>query len=106
MRDEQQIEESPDPLALALGRQVARYRKERDWRIVDLAERSGMSDKYVWRVEAGDLLPGLRNVLRLAQALEVPLALLLEGVDDQPVEPRNRSYVAVRRPGRPPKPRS
>ncbi|NJR80050.1 helix-turn-helix domain-containing protein [Sphingomonas corticis] len=105
MRDEEQTDDSRDPLALALGRQVARYRETRDWRIVDLAERSGMSDKYVWRVEAGEVLPGLRNLVRLAQALGVPLAVLVDGVDATPIEPRNRSYVAERKPGRPPKPR-
>jgi transcriptional regulator with XRE-family HTH domain len=90
-----------DALAVAVGVRLAALRNDRGWDLVDLARRTGMSDKYIWRVENGLVTPGLRNLARLAVAFEMTLAGLLEDVE-LPGDPgANRPYVATRTPGRP-----
>lgn len=90
-----------DPLAVAVGGRVAALRAERGWELGEVAGRTGMSDKYVWRVEAGLVTPGLRNLARLAAAFGVSLSALLEGVGVPDGLRANRPYVATRMPGRP-----
>lgn len=90
-----------DALAVAVGVRLAAHRASHGWDLVELARRTGMSDKYIWRVENGLVTPGLRNLARLAVAFEVSLAGLLEDVELPRDLGANRPYVATRTPGRP-----
>lgn len=90
-----------DPLAAAVGARVAALRAARNWEPSELARRTGMSDKYIWRIENGQLAPGLRNLARLAAAFDLTLSGLLKGVAVPEGMATNRPYVATRKPGRP-----
>ena len=60
------------------GAVIRRVRKGYDWTQEDLAERSGLTTTYVGQVERGDKVPSLTVVLKLARALNVLPAELLE----------------------------
>lgn len=53
---------------------------------------AGMARAYLWRVEQGATLPSLRNLARVSVALDVPLHILLDGLDVSSVELENRDY--------------
>ena len=82
-----------DPLALSFGRRLGELREAAGIEGAELGRRVGMSQAHVWRLEAGRAVPNLRTMARIAIALEVPLASLVEGVDCTGVELRNRDYV-------------
>ena len=64
--------------AAIFGASVRRVRKEYAWTQEDLADRAGLTTTYVGQVERGDKVPSLTVVLKLASALEVLPAQLLE----------------------------
>lgn len=80
-------------LAISFGRCVVRHRDAAGLPMSKLAQMAGMSRAYLWRVEQGMSLPSLRNVARIAVALEVPLSSLVEGIDLSSVSLENRSYT-------------
>jgi transcriptional regulator with XRE-family HTH domain len=65
--------------AAIFGAAVRRARKQRFWTQEDLADRAGLTTTYVGQVERGDKVPSLTVVLKLAGALEVLPAELLDG---------------------------
>jgi len=85
-----------DSLALSFGRRLATLREAAGLEGTELGRRVGMSQAHVWRLEAGRAVPNLRTMARLARlavALDVTLASLVEEVDCSGVELRNRGYV-------------
>src|SRR5690606_7230252 len=62
----------PDSTLLAFGLRVAELRKEREISQEELALISGLARSYVSGVERGLRNISLLNILRLANALEVP----------------------------------
>jgi XRE family transcriptional regulator, regulator of sulfur utilization len=64
--------------ATIFGGVVRRLRKKYEWTQEDLAERSGLTTTYVGQVERGDKVPSLTVVLKLAHALNVLPAELME----------------------------
>jgi transcriptional regulator with XRE-family HTH domain len=64
----------------AFGAHVKHLRKQQGLTQEALAERSGLSTRYVSRVELGNVNLGLRAILQIAGGLNVPPARLLEGV--------------------------
>ncbi len=82
-----------DSLALSFGRRLATLREAAGLEGTELGRRVGMSQAHVWRLEAGRAVPNLRTMARLAVALDVTLASLVEEVDCSGVELRNRGYV-------------
>ena len=70
-----------DPVLAALGRNVRRRREARPLTQEKLAEKSGLDPTYISGIERGLRNPGIRNVARLAKALGLTTATLLEGVD-------------------------
>ena len=67
------------PLLLQLGAAVRSLRKMRSWSRRELAERTGMSERFLADVEHGVANPSLLKLIDLAQALELPLVQLLGG---------------------------
>ncbi len=61
-----------DALAV-LGAQIAAARRERRWRQVDLAERAGITQPTLSKVETGDPGIAIGTVFELAVLLGVPL---------------------------------
>ncbi|HXH39317.1 MAG TPA: helix-turn-helix transcriptional regulator [Thermoanaerobaculia bacterium] len=64
--------------AAIFGASVRRVRKEYEWTQEDLADRAGLTTTYVGQVERGDKVPSLTVVLKLAHALGVLPAELLD----------------------------
>lgn len=64
--------------AAIFGASVRRVRKEYDWTQEDLADRAGLTTTYVGQVERGDKVPSLTVVLKLAHALDMLPAELME----------------------------
>lgn len=69
-----------------LGARVRRLREERGWSRADLAARSGLSLRFLARIEAGDGNISLVRLVHLAQALELAADALLRA-------PRARSPI-------------
>lgn len=59
------------------GRNVQKIRKERDIPQEKLAEAVGVSRTYISLVEQGERNPSLKNIYRIAKALNVPSSKLL-----------------------------
>ncbi len=73
---------------MAFGDQVRAVRLQRGLSQVDLADASGLHRTYVGGVERGERNLTLTNMGRLARALEVSLADLVQGLEDgRRVEP-------------------
>ncbi|MBI5241140.1 MAG: helix-turn-helix transcriptional regulator [Elusimicrobia bacterium] len=68
------------PLARGLGRRIRRCREAAHLTQEELSERAMLHPTYVGYIERGQRLPSLRALERLADALSVPLATLLKGV--------------------------
>ena len=60
--------------------------------MAELARRAGMSRAYVHRVEQGGTFANLRNIARLATAMDVTISGLTRGLDTSDLELSNRSY--------------
>ena len=50
-------------------------RKNKGISIPKLAEQSGMDKGYLFRIERGEISPGLHNIIRLCTALGIELVL-------------------------------
>jgi transcriptional regulator with XRE-family HTH domain len=70
-----------DPILYSFGRNVRRHREEQKITQEQLAERADLDQTYISGIERGLRNPGIKNVARLAKALEVPTAILVEGVE-------------------------
>lgn len=69
-----------DPLLAALGRRARARRIEKGWTLRDVAERSGVSPRYLVQLESGRGNISVRRLADVARALETtPAALLAEG---------------------------
>ena len=71
----------PVPAALEFGRRVRRRRHELGWSIEHLAEQCGLHWTYVGSVERGERNLSLVNICRLARALDVNAASLVEDLE-------------------------
>ena len=63
----------------AIGRRVRESRTARGMTLDQLAARSGVSRRMIVNVESGSANASIATLLRLATALEIPLAHLVEG---------------------------
>jgi transcriptional regulator with XRE-family HTH domain len=73
----------PDAVTAAVGRNVRSLRQARGWTLAALAARSGLSKGMVVELEQGRTNPSVATVCRLATALGVGLAQLVE-LGDEP----------------------
>ncbi|QBS42414.1 multiprotein-bridging factor 1 family protein [Nocardia sp. CS682] len=60
-------------LATEIGNAVRAAREARGWSQSDLAERSGLKQHAVSRLESGDVVPTLKTLLRVSDALDVEI---------------------------------
>lgn len=70
--------------AFSVGAQLARRRRELDLTQIQVAERSGVSQADVSRIERGAVVPSVGTVQRLASALEAHWILVEGPVDGRP----------------------
>jgi transcriptional regulator with XRE-family HTH domain len=66
-------------IAVALGKRVKRLREGKRWSQEQLAAETGLHRSYIAGIESGKRNPSLRNIVRLAMALEVSLVILFQG---------------------------
>ncbi|MEU1982528.1 MULTISPECIES: helix-turn-helix domain-containing protein [Nocardia] len=62
-------------IAYELGKKVREAREARGWTQAELARRAGMKQHAVSRFEAGDVVPTLTTLDRIASALESHLTI-------------------------------
>lgn len=72
--------DSTDPVTAAFGRCLREARLAQGLTLEGLAELSGLHWTYVGSVERGQRNISLRNIVRLADALELDPALLVGGI--------------------------
>lgn len=93
----------PEPDVSTLGLQVKSARKRLGLSVQALSERSGVSLGLISQVERGLGNPSFSSLQRIAQALGVPLAHLLDHATDGAVVVRaDRRHVLPEDPARPP----
>jgi len=68
-------------LLTALGLNVRRQREAKQLTQENLAERAGLDPTYISGIERGLRNPGIKNVAKLAKALDLTTAELCKGVD-------------------------
>ena len=96
-------EPEPEPLwREALGRTLRASREERGGRLVDVAERAGISPQYLSEIERGRKEPSSEMIAAVAGALGVDLADLLGYIAGdlrrrRPAKPAFRTKPAVGR---------
>lgn len=95
-------EREPDPLwREALGRSLRAAREERGSRLVDVAERAGISPQYLSEIERGRKEPSSEMIAAVTGALGVDLADLLVGIAGHVRRGRGTGPAVGRRPSGP-----
>ena len=69
-----------DSTLVRLGLNIRRRREALDYSQEKLAEKSGLDQTYISGIECGRRNLGVKNVARIARALGVTTAKLMEGV--------------------------
>lgn len=70
----------PEFITRAVGKRIRELRNKKAWSQERLADEAGMHRSYMWGIEQGRRNPSLRNLARIAEALETGLAALFEGL--------------------------
>lgn len=73
-----------------IGGRLRALRKQRGWRLEDLARRTELSRAYLSRLEGGERQPSLTALLSVAEAYDVSLSSLFEP------EPESENCIVVR----------
>ena len=61
----------------SIGKNIRKYRKERNLRQGDLAEKTELSTNYIGMVERGEKLPSVESLISIANALEISADMVL-----------------------------
>jgi XRE family transcriptional regulator, aerobic/anaerobic benzoate catabolism transcriptional regulator len=88
-----------DELLLAAGRRVRESRLARRWTLRELAERSGVSSRFLVQIESGRGNLSVRRLADIASALELPPATLLADAP-APASPRVIALLGLRGAGK------
>ncbi|MEU4745681.1 helix-turn-helix transcriptional regulator [Actinosynnema sp. NPDC023658] len=92
----------PEPLwREVLGRSLRAAREERGGRLVDVAERAGISPQYLSEIERGRKEPSSEMIAAVTGALGVDLADLLGGIAHDVRRLRGTRPAVGRRPAGP-----
>ena len=70
-----------DELMKKLGENVRRFRLKRDMTQEELGEAAGIHYTFLGHIERGSKAPSLPTLARLAKALDLPMASLLKGFE-------------------------
>ncbi|MEX1129565.1 MAG: shikimate kinase [Vicinamibacterales bacterium] len=77
----------PGDILSALGRRARTQRLSRGWTLREIAERSGVSPRYLVQLEAGEGNISIRRLADVAKALETTPAALLSAADSSAARP-------------------
>ena len=67
-----------DELYIALGKQIKLLRENAHLTQEKLAEKAGISLDYLWKIEVHINKPGLKTLIKISNALSVPLKTLFD----------------------------
>ncbi len=67
-------------ICIATGDRIRKLRRAKNWRQIDLVEQSGAHEVHIPDLERGTREPGLRDLSKIALALETTLSDLLKGL--------------------------
>ena len=70
----------PSDICILLGQRIRELRTAKGWRQIDLAEEAGINENYVSDIEIGKKEICLRTMQAIADAFDLTLAELLQGV--------------------------
>ena len=70
-----------NPTLAALGRNVRKRREALNFSQEKLAEKASLDQTYISGIECGNRNPGIKNVARLAKALNLTTSELCKGVE-------------------------
>ena len=70
-----------DSALVRLGLNIRRRREALDYSQEKLADKASLDQTYISGIECGKRNPGIKNVARIAKALGIKTATLVEGVD-------------------------
>ena len=70
-----------DSVLAKLGLNVRKRREARELTQEKLADKASLDQTYISGIECGKRNPGIKNVARIAKALGIKTATLVEGVD-------------------------
>lgn len=73
----------------SIGRNIRKFRLEKNLRQEDLAEQTGLSSNYIGMVERGEKTPSLETLIHIANALQVSADMLLSDVLEQGFQVKN-----------------
>lgn len=72
-------------ICILLGLRIRELRTAKGWRQIDLAEEAGINENYISDLEIGKKEICLRTMQALAEAFDLTLAELLQGVEIKPL---------------------
>jgi XRE family aerobic/anaerobic benzoate catabolism transcriptional regulator len=72
-------------ICILLGLRIRELRTAKGWRQIDLAEEAGINENYISDLEIGKKEICLRTMQAIAEAFDLTLAELLQGVESKPV---------------------
>ena len=70
----------PSDICSSFGQRIRELRTAKGWRQIDLAEEAGINENYVSDIDIGKKEICLRTMLAVADAFDLTLAELLQGV--------------------------
>ena len=82
-----------DPLLTAVGVRIRELREMAGLAPADFSRAAGFSLQYLWRLEKGQQNLNLRSISRIALALGVEMAALLEGIPADPATLAKRGWT-------------
>src|SRR4051812_12978672 len=74
------VRKRPEVTVRALGKRVRQLRTDRGWSQEGLCDEDGKHRTYKWGIEQGMRNPSVRHLVKLADALGVPVKTLFEGL--------------------------
>jgi transcriptional regulator with XRE-family HTH domain len=89
-----------EPIVRAIGPKVREVRQQLGLSLQQLAGRADVSAAAIHKVERGDMVPTITTLLKIAGALDRPIAHFVDDVDQ--ANPVAVHVPAARRPGAPP----
>jgi transcriptional regulator with XRE-family HTH domain len=84
--------------ARALGLRIEQERTGQGMSKEDLAERSGLASRYIWRCEEGLQNITLKSLVAIAHGLQVSLATLMQDVEKLAADPPPKAIKKPRGP--------
>jgi len=65
-----------------LGQRIRFYRKQKKISQEKLSEMSDLHPTYIGQIERGEKNPSIESIYKISQALKIPLAVMLEKIDE------------------------